>query len=172
MCDLITALTIGSTVIGAAGQIQSANAQASAANYNAQVNDMNAKLMERRADDARERGAREEQKKRQEVQQILGRQQASMAANGVDLTFGSPLDTITDTAILGELDALTIRTNAARESYDYQVDAVNKRAGATLNRMEARAAKTGGYLAAAGTILGGAGKAYQQYTTPTIGAIG
>lgn len=172
MCDLMTALTIGSTLLGAAGQIQQAQASASASKYNAQVADMNAKISERRAKDAIQRGAVEEQKKRQQVQQVLGKQQAAMAANGVDITFGSPLDTLVDTSVLGELDALTIRTNTYREAYEYRVDAANKRSSATLDRMNAKAATTGGYLAAAGTILGGAGKAYQAaYDNGTIGRI-
>ncbi|QND53459.1 hypothetical protein HB779_17360 [Phyllobacterium sp. 628] len=171
MCDLGIALTIGSTLLGAAGQMQQAQASASASKYNAQVADMNAQLSDRRAKDALERGAQEEQKKRQEVARINGAQTAAMAANGVDLTFGSPLDTLVDTATLGELDALTIRTNANREAYDYRVDAVNKRAGATLNRMEAKSAVAGGYLGAAGTVLTGAGKGYQQYKQGSIGSI-
>lgn len=171
MCDLMMALTIGSTIVGAVGQVQQASAQAASARYNAQVAELNATLSERRARDAIERGKTEEQKKRQEVQRILGAQKAAMAANGVDLTFGSPLDTIVDTAVLGELDALTIRSNAYREAYDHRVDAMNKRAGAELSRLEARSALTGGYLQAAGTLLGGASKAYGQYKTGTIGMI-
>lgn len=163
MCELMTILTIGSTVMGAAGQMQQAQAASSAAKYNQQVANMNATLSDRRAKDALERGAKEEQRKRQEVQQILGKQQAGMAANGVDLTFGSPLDTIVDTSVLGELDALTIRTNTARENYDYRVQAVNQRAGATMEGMKARSALQGGYLSAAGTVLGGASTAYKQY---------
>jgi hypothetical protein len=171
MCDLGIALTIGSTLLGAAGSIQQAQATAAADNYNAKVQDMNARLADRRAKDALDRGVLEEQKKRQQVAQIKGQQQAAMAANGVDLTFGSPLDTLVDTATMGEIDALTIRTNAAREAYDYKVDAVNKRAGATMSRMAASSASTGGYLDALGTVLGGAGKAYGQYKQSQIGSI-
>jgi hypothetical protein len=184
MCSLTMALTIGSTLLGAVGQVVAAEgqarqmeAQAKAADYNAQVVEMNATLSDRRAKDALERGAKEEQRKRLEVQRILGSQQAAMAANGVDITFGSPLDTLTDTAMLGEIDALTIRTNANRESYDRRVDAVNQRAGATLDRMEAQSAREGagytrtaGYLGAFGTVLTGAGKAFQGYRQSTIGA--
>lgn len=172
MCDLSMALMLGSTLLGAAGTIQQGQATASANKYNAQVAEMNAKLSERRAKDAIERGAIEEQKKRQQVQQVLGKQQASMAANGVDVSFGSPLDTIVDSSVLGELDALTIRTNTYREAYEYRVDAANKRSSATLSRMNAKAATTGAYLGAAGTILGGVGKAYQSgATSGSIGRI-
>lgn len=172
MCEIATILTIGSTLIGAVGAIQQGNAAAEAQRYNAKVADMNAELSRRRAKDATERGARAEQQKRQEIAALKGKQVAAMAANGVDLSFGSPLDTIVDTAMLGELDALTIRKNAANENYDYRVQAENGRADAVLSRMNADAAQTGGYLNAAGTILGGASTAYSQYKKPTIGAYG
>jgi hypothetical protein len=131
---------------------------------------MNARLAERRAQDAIQRGQIEEQRKRMEVAKIKGAQEVALAANGLDVSFGSPLDTIVDTATLGELDALTIRSNAYREAYENRVDASNQRANANLRRMEAASARTGGYLQAAGTILGGASKAYGQYQT-SIGKI-
>jgi len=163
------ALTVASAGVSAVGQIQAANADAEARRYNARVAEMNAELSRRRAKDAAERGARDEQRKRQEIAALKGKQQAALAANGVDLSFGSPLDTIVDTAMLGELDALTIRRNAANESYDYLVQAENGRADAVLNRMGADAAQTGGYLQAAGTLLGGGADAYSKYRRPTIG---
>lgn len=172
MCEIATILTLASTVIGAVGAIQQGQAASAAAEYQAQVGEMNAILAERRARDADERGKLEEQKKRQEVARIKGQQRAAMGANGVDLTFGSPLDTLVDTAVLGELDALTIRTNTAREAYEHRVDAVNKRAGAELSRMKGESAKTAGYLSAAGTVLTGAGKSYGDYRKSSIGAIG
>lgn len=172
MCDIGLALTIGSTVLAGVGQIQQASATQAAANYNAQVATMNATLANRRAKDALERGATAEQQKRMEVAQLQGRQQAAMAANGVDITFGSPLDTLVDTAARGELDALTIRRNAAKEAYDYKVQGVNYQSNALLDVANGNAAMTGGYLNAAGTVLGGAGQAYKDYKQPTIGAIG
>ena len=170
MCDITLALTLAATAIGAVGQVQQAQATSASNKYNAQVQEMNAQLADRRAKDAIERGAAEEQKKRQQVAALQGQQRAALAANGVDLTFGSPLDTIVDTAVMGELDALTIRSNAYRESYDYQVQGVNARAGATMSGMAASAAETGGWLGAAGTVLGGAGKGFGQWKQSTIGA--
>ena len=170
MCDFGAGIALFSSLLGAVGGIQQARAQSDAAKYNAKVGEMNATLADRRAKDALERGKIEEQRKRQEVSQIKGRQKAAMAANGLDIGFGSPLDTIVDTATLGELDALTIRTNSAREAYDNNVDAENRRAGATLDRMSARSALQGGYLSAAGTVLTGFGNAYSGYKQRTAGA--
>jgi len=100
--------------------------------------------------------------KRLQTAQLEGRQKAAIAANGIDLSFGSPLDTIVDTAKMGEIDALNVRSNAYREAYGYKVQGTNQLASAKLDRMRADAAVKGGYLDAVGTILGGTGKVYTQ----------
>jgi hypothetical protein len=160
---------IGSTVMGGVSAIQQGNAAAASASYNAKVSTMNAEIMDKNARDAIERGKIEEQQKRFEIAALTGRQRAAMAANGVDLSFGSPLDTIVDTAMLGELDALTIRSNAAREAYDYKVAGANNRADASLSRANASSARTGGYLSAFGTILGGGSEIGKYRASQRVG---
>ena len=163
MCELMTMLTIGSTIMGGVGAIQQGQSQAKAARYNAQVADMNARMADRAAKDALERGALEEQKQRQKTAQLMGQQTAAMAANGVDIGFGSPLDLLVDTATLGELDALTIRTSAYREERDIRQQGANYRGQAAMSRAQASSASTGGFLGAMGTFLGGGAKAYGTY---------
>lgn len=177
MCELTTMLLIGSTVMGAAGAVQQGKAAEmqgraaqQAATYNAQVADMNAKISERQARDAVERGQIEEQQQRMKTSQIIGKQRAAMAANGVDLTFGSPLDALVDTATIGELDALTIRTNTAREERDIRQQGANLTSQAGMMRAEGenaaiagRMGKRSGFMQAAGTILGGGARAYSNY---------
>lgn len=161
MCDLVTALTIGSTLMGGAGAIQQGQAQAASARYNAQVAEMNARMADRAAKDALERGKLEEQKQREKTAQIIGQQRAGMAANGLDLSFGSPLDTLVDTATLGELDALTIRANTYRDERDIRQQGANYRGQAGMYRAGASSALSGGYLNAAGTLLGGGSRSYE-----------
>jgi hypothetical protein len=170
MCDITAGIALASALLGAAGSIQQGNAAAAASKYNAKVSDMNARISDRRALDALERGKVEEQNKRREIAQFKGRQEAAMSANGVDLNFGSPLDTLVDTAVMGELDALTVRSNSAREAYGFKVDAANKVADANLSRMNASAQTTSGYLTAAGTLLSGVGNAWGTYKKGSIGA--
>lgn len=165
MCELATVLMIGSTLMGGVSAIQQGNAAAASANYNAQVSTMNAKIANENARDAQTRGATEEQAKRREVAQIAGKQKASMAANGIDVTFGSPLDLLVDTAMLGEVDALTIRSNAAREAYAYSTDAANNTANAKFQKASAKSAKKGGYMSAFGTVLGGGSETYKHWNS-------
>lgn len=159
---------VASTLLSATGSIQQGNAAAAAGRYNAQIAEMNAKISENRARDALERGKIEEQKKRKEIAKISGAQQAAMAANGVDISFGSPLDTLVDTAVQGELDALTIRSNTYREEYDYRVQAANQRAGGQLQKMQGKSAQAAGYIGAGSTILGGGAKVAQYGKTGSI----
>jgi hypothetical protein len=170
MCDITAGIALASALVGAAGSVQQGKAANASAKYNAKVADMNARISERRAYDSIERGKTEEQAKRREVAQFKGRQEAAMSANGVDVGFGSPLDTLVDTATMGELDALTVRSNAAREAYGHQVEASNKTADANLSRMNGKAAKTGSYFQAAGTLLSGVGDAWGSYKKSSMGA--
>lgn len=165
MCDIAMALTAVATVAAGAGAIYQGVTASQAADYNRQVAQMNAAISEKRAVDALERGREDEQRKRFQVAQLQGEQIAAMAANGVDLAFGSPLDTLVDTAFLGELDALTIRRNAANESYDYRVQAASGRADADQYARRAQSSLVGGYLDGVGTILGGGSKLYKDYRT-------
>lgn len=165
MCSLTLGLAIASTAIGAVGTIAQGQAAMNAAKYNAQVAEMNAKISDKKAADALERGRLEEQKKRMEVAGIKGRQLAAMGANNVDVSFGSPLEMINDTAYMGEMDALIVRTNANRESYDYRVQAVNQRAQGQLSLMEGKSKLTGSFLSAFGSAIGGFGDAWGKYQT-------
>lgn len=171
MCDFGLALGIGSAVLGGMGQMQQANATATSARYNAQVAEMNAKLAERRAQDSIRRGMDEEQRQRMQTARLSGQQMAAMAANGVDLGYGSPMDVLVDTQVLGELDALTIRTNAEREAYDHRMAAMNQQGQAGLLRAQASSARQGGILAAAGTLLSGFGSAYTDFRKTSSSSI-
>ena len=165
MCSIALGLTLAATAIGAVGQVQQGQAAMASAKYNNQVAQMNAKIAERKAQDALERGKREEQKQRMETAALMGRQKAALGANNVDVTFGSPFELINTTATLGEMDARTIRTNAARESYDFRVEAANKRAQGQMALLEGKSQRTGSLIAAAGTLLGGAGNAYGKFAS-------
>jgi len=160
MCDLTAIFAIGSSLMGAWGQYEQGRAANQAAQYQAQIARMNAEMADRRAQDAIERGREEEQKQMRATSQLMGKQQVGMAANGVDLSFGSPLDLIVDTALMGELDALTIKKNAYREAQDYKQQAANFRAEGEMQRLAGKNAKRQGILQAGGTLLGGFGNAY------------
>ena len=162
MCDLGTALMVGGGLLSGAGQISSANAQSKAAKYNAEVQRQNAMLAERQAKNVLEAGAREEQKQKALTQQLMAKQQAAFAANGVDPTFGTPLDRMVDTAKQGAIDDLTIRVSTYRQYDDVRNQAVSYRNQAALYDMEAKNSRTAGILSAFGSMASSFGSAYSN----------
>lgn len=146
-----TALAIAGLVMGAYGQVKAGQqqkaageAEAAASTSQADLADYNASVADLQAKDAIERGAQQENQFRSQIRTAIGGQRSAQAANNVDVGFGSSVDTQADAAFLGELDALTIHTNAARESWGYQVQAADLRNRARIAR------QTGVYQQAAG----------------------
>ncbi len=161
MCvDPSTILMVGGTLLSGAGQIATADANAKAAKANAEIQRNNALMADRQAKNVLDAGTREEQKQKAITAQLMSKQQASMAANGVDVAFGSPLDLMVDTAKMGAVDALTIRTNAYRNYDDVRNQAVSSRNQAALYDMEAKNSRTAGILGAFGTTMSGLGGAW------------
>jgi hypothetical protein len=140
---IMIGLAAGGTAISAIGQIKGGNAAKSQGDFNAAV-------AEQQAQDALARGTQDEERFRQGVRTLIGSQRASFAGQGVDVGTGSAADVQADAAYLGELDANTIRQNAARTAAGFKVQAENYRMGGSN-------AQTAGYFGAASTVLGTAG---------------
>ena len=125
------------------------------------VYDWNARIAGMQADDAINRGAYEEARFREQIDQFIGTQRATQAASGTDVNYGSNVDVQADTAYLGELDALAIRMNAAREAWGYRVEAIDQTARGMIARKSGMQAAEAGrqqarqaYLGAASTLIG------------------
>lgn len=162
MCMDPGTLTILSTAVSAVGAYQQGQAQAAAYNSKAAADDQNAKIANRQAEVEAQRGAREEQQMRQHGAAAIGAQKSAFAANGLDIGAGSPLDVLSDTRYLNELDALTIRSNTANNVWQFQSEGVNYLNSASANRSAASNASTAGTIGAFGSLLNGA-TSYSYY---------
>ena len=184
----ISAATIiagASLAVGAAGTAMSAMGQAQqqqaqqqqAAMYGAQAryqeqiarqNQVFAQQQgERQAADAKQRGEVAEASRRRLMGQQIGEQTARLAGQGTDLE-GSPTDILGDTAAAGEFDALTIRSNAAREAYGYKLSGEMAGAGygndATMAGYKAGNSNyTPSYLGAGASLLSGASNLSEKW---------
>ncbi len=147
-----------------AGGIASGGAAASksiadraAYNIQAAATESNADLERAAAGDAIRRGQVASVNSQLRTNQVKGAQIAGMAANGVDLGSGSPLNILTDTDMTGINDTNIIAMNAAKEAWGFNVRAGNDDANAKLLRVRAamespsRAAGTS-LLTSAGTV--------------------
>lgn len=140
-----------------------------ASNSQADLSTYNAKVAELQATDAVQRGAEEESRFRTSVRGAIGTQRAGIAAGNIDVSYGSAVDVQADAAYLGELDALTLRTNATREAWGFKVEAEDLRKRADIMRREGsnqlqagQVARSASNYAVAGTLIGGAGSLLQQ----------
>ena len=135
---------VGVTAMGTA---TSAYGKIMAGNEAKKLGDRNARIADWQASDALERGRIDEGRQRRQIERVIGAQRAGFGMQGVDVNRGSALDVQADSAYLGELDAITIRNNAAKEAWGYQVQSSNLTA-------QGRNAQREGTFGAFNTILG------------------
>ena len=138
---MVLAAVAVSTAVTAYGQYQQGKAQQQAYEYNAKVNEQNAKI-------AQDKAAYEADKQAQRMRRLNATQRPAYAASGVNLS-GTALDLMEDSTTQGEMDRLAIL-------YGGDVQAIQSRNEAELNRFQGKQAASAGTSAAFGTLLGGA----------------
>lgn len=135
---------------------QQAAAQQQAMAYQAAVAMNNKQIAEQYAEAEVQKGQRLEEAKRTETAQREGMVRAAVGASGIDVNSGSPLRLQADTAMTGDLDALTIRNNSMRAAYGYRVQGLSYASQASLDMMGAESAGRAGTLGQWSSIIGGA----------------
>lgn len=149
-------VAIAGLVVAAASTAYSVSSQRKAAGYQAEVETQNKQQGLLAAADAINRGDIEEANARTRTRLLIGQQRAGYAAAGVELGSGSPLSTTADTAMLGELDALTIKNNAQREAWGYSSQSAEFANKAAMTKIAAKN-NTGS------TLLTGGSQVLEQY---------
>lgn len=157
---IVAAIGIGLDAYGrwkaGSAEKKAGEAQRRVAEEQAKLADFNAAVADLQAQDAITRGLDEESRYRLSVKALVSSQRVGYAAGNLDVNYGSAVDVQADAAYLGELDALTIRTNAAREAWGFRVEGEDLRKRADIARKE-------------GVMLEAAGR--QRQTAARIGAV-
>ena len=161
---LASAASLASSAISGIGALTQSRASAQAAGYNAKVAAQNAQLQTQNAAFAGSEGEQNVGAEGAATRAKVGATLAAQGASGVDVNTGSSVDVRESEAKLGMLNALTIRSNAAKQAYGYQVGSASEVAQSNLLRSQQQSDTTGGYLSAGADILGGVGSA-AKYTT-------
>lgn len=146
-------LGIASGAASAVGKIMEGNARSESDLYASQVAANNAKTAAQNAAWTIESGDIASGNESRKTAALIGHQKAAQGANNIDVNSGSAVDVRSSTAALGMLDALTIRSDAARRAYGYQVQQQNFETEAAAKRASAKYAKTAGWLGAGGSLL-------------------
>lgn len=161
MSDTAALFLTGADTLNRFSQQRSqANAIVARGSYEGAAADRNAKLAEMQAADAIQRGESSANIRALEGRQEMGATRASLAAQGLDLGFGSAVDVQVDEAKLSALDVATIRNNAAREAWGYTVQAQDYTQAGKFARTAAQNEATALRGASVSTLLTGAGKTY------------
>lgn len=160
MCDPVSgsimALQAMGTLSAASGAKRQAQAEKLAFEKQAAVDRYKAGMLDWRANDAVQRGQNEEFKSRLRQGDVASTQRAAFASRGVALDEGSPLAILQDTEYMGNLDAATIKDNAANEAFALREEARVTRENAGY--LSDRAASVNPGREYTSTLLTGAGQ--------------
>ena len=116
-----TALAVtafGQGILNTVTQLEESKARRLIAKSNERIADM-------RAEDALKRGQEAVGRARGRTKKLIGSQRASIAAQGIRTDVGSAQDVQQEAQDIGELDALAIKNNAAREALGFKTEAVS-----------------------------------------------
>lgn len=155
MCDPVT-IAAAAAITAAIGTGVTAYSTAQQHKYEARIADRNADLASEQAANAQDRTRTEALRHYRRVGQLKGQQQAAMAANGLDTSFGSALDVQRDTSMLAAEDARSIYEGGFEEARGFEISASNYTAQGRASRSAATAAMVKGVFDTASTALGGA----------------
>jgi hypothetical protein len=133
--------------------------------YKEEEANQNAALQKIAANDAIAEGEQAAQDQMRQVSQVKADQTAVAAANGLDISQGTPASLLADTQYMGDIDTARIKRNAKRQAWGHGVEATNmtntaNMFGATADGINPAAS---GLLAAAGSVAsnwGGISKSY------------
>ena len=157
MClPLAPILAISAAVVGSAGQVMAGIGQGQQDRYQASIADKNAQIANGQAQDSILNTNLEAQRLRRDQAQTAGQQQAAMAANGVDLNFGSAVDIQKDTAARGAEDAAQLYKGDNSRTQGFEINAFNYRSQAAADRAKAKGAVMNGIFGGVSTALGAA----------------
>lgn len=155
-------LMIAGTAMSAYGAIRQGQAQEANYNAQAQANEYNAVVAQNNARVAAEQANAQEEQQRRHFRSMQGQAMAGVAQSGAGFD-GSNADVLAQNQVNNELDALTIRYEGQNKMKSLESQAQIEKYNAATNRMNAKEAKTAGYINAGANILSGASK-YAYYS--------
>lgn len=133
--------------------------------YQAQQLDFNSKLAELQAKQSEIIGKKESDENKVKIKQLIGKQRAALAAQGIEVNADSALALQLDTAEQGALDSLTIRNNAFLEATGYRIQSIDLAGQAQQTRISGKAS-------ARNTLLTGGISALSSFSSAIAGGSG
>ena len=183
MSGATTAVTIGlmavSTALTVAGKMQAQKTQEksakAAAKYNAQVAENEAATQQQLAQNEISKGIADKERQQRAAARQMGEMRAGIGASGFEMSSGSMVSLLGESAEEHQYDSNIITQNAAQAAWQHQVartGALNNQGFANWQGENAGSGKAGTYLGMGGTLLSGIAWGTGQYNkvkkpTPT-----
>lgn len=149
-----TAISMMATMSGAFSQAQAAKAQGE---FEKQQAEINARFADMKAKEAIRIGDRSAAQHGRKIKSLVGKQRASLAAQGIQVDTGTAEEIQEQTLEIGREEMEIIRNNAWREAFGYKSQAAG-------DRMSGQMAESAGRFQATGTLISGGLKAMDTYS--------
>lgn len=149
-------LSLGASALSGLGAVGSTLAGEKSAKYNAAIAGNNAQIASQNATTSIQEGEANAAAASQASKAKIGGILANQGASGVDVNSGSSLDTRASAADVGELNAINIRSQAARSAYGFETSGVNSTAEQNMDESQAAYAPIQGAIGAGTSLLSGA----------------
>lgn len=145
------AASVGGSLMSGMGAYNQASAAADVAKNNARIAEYQAK-------DAEKRGEKDVLDMRRKADQFKGQQRVKLAANGLDISYGSAADQLDATDFFAQQNEAIIRSNARKEAWALR---------AQKGQYQAEAASYSPWVPGSISLLTSAGQVAEKwYTTP------
>lgn len=155
MCLPAAALPIAAAAMSAASSLAGGYSQLQQSKYEAGVDKQNAQLAREAAAESIRTGEKERRDFFRKVGSVKGQQSASMAANGIDVGYGTAEHIREDTQNLANEDASTLYGNIHNRTRGYIIEASNHTMAAKAAKARGRAAMIGSVFEAGTSLLSG-----------------
>lgn len=162
MCGVMAVMAAGAVMSAVAG-MQAAKVQRETGRANQAIAENNAVLAEQQAKDSAILASREQQKSAWRTRAKIGRQKAAIAANGLDMDIGTPLDILGETAMFGGAERSAIAADAARKAWGFESEALNYRNQGAQAAWAGKAGSKATILKSIGSGLSQGGSAWANY---------
>ena len=158
MCEPTMIMAGVSAVVAAVGSVMQGKAQKDAADYNAQVMQNEASVAQTQADQSVQQAQSEQVKHDRQAALQMGHQRSLLAASGIDMSSGSALNQLVDNTGQFEIDRQNIGYQGQLNQWGYMNKANSLIGQSELEKAKGQSALTAGYMGAASSLIGGAGK--------------
>jgi hypothetical protein len=163
----IAAIGMGTAAAGGAtgviGSLFQGQAQSNMYKYQAGVAQVNAKVANQDAQYATEAGNVEATNSGLRTRAEVGTTRAGMAAGNVDINSGSGARVVSSETAIGQENEATIRANAAKRAYGFEVKAAGDTATAGAMDVAATTSIESGDIGAISSVIGAAGSVSSKW---------